>query len=59
VGMQMTLYELGKHAVRDSGMVPSFLPVPIVNMLIGACSGVVAQTIFYPGDTVRYVSMVC
>jgi solute carrier family 25 phosphate transporter 23/24/25/41 len=53
VGMQMTLYEMGKNGVRAFWPRDSLVPLFVVNMWVGALSGVVAQTIFYPGDTLR------
>lgn len=52
VGMQMTLYELGKTFAKNH-LFSEYVPIPMVNMMVGAVSGVTAQTIFYPGDTVR------
>ncbi len=53
VGMQMTLYEMGKNATRSLWPPGSSIPLFLPNLVIGAASGVVAQTIFYPGDTLR------
>ncbi len=49
----MTLYEMGKNGVRAYWPRDSAVPLFLVNMWVGALSGVVAQTIFYPGDTLR------
>jgi hypothetical protein len=49
VGVQMTLYQMGKTLVAgENGTVHIY-----EKLLIGAISGVVSQTLFYPGDTLR------
>ncbi len=73
VGMQMTLFELGKNFTKVKEQrrkivckrlilrcfpkahtsLGEIFPGPVVSMMVGACAGVIAQTTFYPGDTVR------
>ncbi len=46
-GIQMTSYEMFKRAS------PEGAPTVLVQLTAGALSGLLAQTITYPGDTVR------
>lgn len=46
-GIQMTTYELMQRASPDEGK------GVLWNLVNGACAGLVAQTVTYPGDTVR------
>lgn len=55
VALQMTLFsELSRRAPRNADGTRSLLWM----MPAGACAGVVAQTLTYPGDTVRKLMMV-
>lgn len=48
VGLQMSFYEIFKRRVPEEGWM-----VQPATLLCGAAAGIIAQTITYPGDTVR------
>jgi len=53
VGLQMTFYEVFKRAVESNEDSKFGMKKQIEKLLCGAAAGVIAQTITYPGDTVR------
>ena len=50
VGAQMALYSFGTTTTRRVLPEDPIVPFFVINMLVGAVSGVVAQTIFYAGE---------
>ena len=55
VGLQMTFYDLYKNWLVPTGTTSddSMAKIVGVNMLAGALAGITAQSITYPGDTLR------
>ncbi|GBG28681.1 Mitochondrial carrier protein [Hondaea fermentalgiana] len=53
VGLQMTFYEIFKRRLEGRQDGQSVLTIQVEKLLAGASAGVIAQTITYPGDTIR------
>lgn len=53
VGLQMTFYELFKRRLEARADEQSVARNQLDKLLSGAAAGVIAQTVTYPGDTVR------
>ncbi len=53
VGLQMTFYEIFKRKMDNNASTKNTFRTQVEKLLAGAAAGVIAQTITYPGDTVR------
>eukprot|EP00943_MAST-04B_sp_MAST-4B-sp1_P006337 g6337.t1 len=51
VGMQMTFYSEGKKYLNKSNILSN--DIILQGLITGSLSGIIAQTITYPGDTIR------